>query len=140
MLAVVFGSLSGLLGGIFTAAKDSKVIARTTAVGASVNTILNVIFVYIVGPIGAAIATLISYILVWIVRLRKAKRAVIIDICLPRDIVSYIIMVFQAIILFISNNLFLYALETVAFLFLIIMYFNDLKVIILQLKRKVSNR
>ena len=138
MLAVVFGSLSGLLGGIFTAAKDSKVIARTTAVGASVNTILNVIFVYIVGPIGAAIATLISYILVWIVRLRKAKRAVIIDICLPRDIVSYIIMVFQAIILFISNNLFLYALETVAFLFLIIIYFNDLKVIILQLKRKVS--
>lgn len=140
ILSVVFGSLSGLLGGIFTAAKDSKVIAKTTAVGASVNTILNVIFVYIVGPIGAAIATLISYILVWIVRLGKAKRVVIIDICLPRDIISYIIMVFQAIILFISNSLFLYVLETIAFLFLIIMYFNDLKVIILQLKRRALDR
>ena len=74
MLSVVFGSLSGLLGGIFTAAKDSKIIAKTTAVGASVNTVLNIILVYLIGPIGAAIATLISYILVWGVRLRKAKK------------------------------------------------------------------
>ena len=136
ILSVVFGSLSGLLGGIFTAAKESKVIARTTAVGAGLNTILNIAFVFVFGPIGAAIATLISYVLVWLVRLKAAKNIVNININLKRDILSYIILTTQSFLLFFNEKYILFVFEMIAFLVLLLIYSNDLTMIIKQLRTK----
>ncbi|OUP80848.1 polysaccharide biosynthesis protein [Lachnoclostridium sp. An169] len=138
MLSVVFGSLSGLLGGIFTAAKDSKIIARTTATGAGVNTILNIVFVYFVGPVGAAIATLISYVLVWGVRLRAAKKLVSININLKRDIISYIILIIQSICLSVNKRSFMYIFEMITFIVLLFIYSNDLKAVIRKLRKKIG--
>ncbi len=138
ILSVVFGSLSGLLGGIFTAAKDSKIIAKTTAPGACINTILNIVFVYLIGPVGAAIATLISYILVWGVRLKAAKKFVSININLKRDIISYIILIIQSVLLNANKSIFMYIFEITAFIVLLFIYKNDLKAVIQQLRKKIG--
>ena len=97
--SILFGSLSGLLGGIFSAAKNSKVFAKTTLIGASVNTILNYLLVKAWGPIGAAIATLISYVIVWGARLIEANKIVPLNVNLIRDIISYILITAQALVL-----------------------------------------
>ena len=56
MISVVFGALVQLLGGIFSAAKESKAFGNTILIGAAANTVMNVVFVYACGPLGAAIA------------------------------------------------------------------------------------
>lgn len=136
IISVVFGALSEVFNGIFTAAKNSKIIARTTLCGASINTILNIVLVYIFGPIGAAIATLISYIVVWSIRLRVAKKLVSINIRLIRDISSYIILIVQSIILFFNIEIVVYILQLILFFALLLLYIQDIKAVIMQLTKK----
>lgn len=66
LLAILFGALSGFLGSIYAANKDSKMYAKSTAVGAIANIALNFSLIPNFGAQGAAIATCISYITVCI--------------------------------------------------------------------------
>ena len=61
LISVLFGSLSGYIGGIFAAVKATKIFGQTTVLTAVVNTILNVVLVYFIGPLGAALATMVAY-------------------------------------------------------------------------------
>ena len=98
-IAILFGALSGYVGGFFSAVKDSKVFATSTVVGAVSNIILNIIFTPIMGPLGAAIATTICYVEVFAVRYIQSKKYIKLRINFIRDIISYIILVVQAIVL-----------------------------------------
>lgn len=127
MISVVFGSLSGVLEGIFTASKKTKVATYTTIVGASVNTVLNFILVYAIGPSGAAITTLISYILVWAGKYRAANKIIKIDINIRRDIFSYGILIVQAALLILIKSKIVYAAEIILFILLIAFYLKEFK-------------
>lgn len=137
MLSVLFGALSGLIGGIFSAAKRSDVFAKTTILGASVNTVLNLVLVYTVGPIGAAIATLVSYILVWVARLHEANKIIGFAINLKRDMAVYLLLIIQSIVLFLDigfiwKNVLLVALLVI----IIIMYRTTIKKILVRFIEK----
>ena len=105
MISVLFGALSGLIGGIFSAAKRTDVFAKTTILGASVNTVLNLTLVYSCGAIGAAIATLVSYILVWGARLHETKKIIKFSINLKVDIFAYTLLIIQAVVLFLNISM-----------------------------------
>ncbi len=105
MISVLFGALSGLIGGIFSAAKRTDVFAKTTILGASVNTVLNLTLVYFCGAIGAAIATLVSYILVWGARLHETKKIIKFSINLKIDIFAYTLLIIQAVVLFLNISM-----------------------------------
>lgn len=75
-LGVYYNSLNSFLGSIFTASKQTKHIFYTTAGGAVINIILNVILIPIAGGQGAAVATLVSYLAVWLIRVRTARKIV----------------------------------------------------------------
>lgn len=125
MISVVFGSLSGVLGGIFTASKKTKVTAHTTIVGASVNTVLNFILVYAIGPSGAAIATLISYILVWSGRYRAANRLIKMEINIKRDMISYGLLIGQAALMILITTPSVYVAQAVSFIVLVVLYYKE---------------
>ena len=140
MMSVVFGALSGFLGGIFSAAKRSKVFARTTVVGASVNTILNVFLVYFLGPLGAAISTLVSYVLVWASRLFEANKIVKLDIDLKKDILSYFILCVQSVILLMGFNSWIeYVVEILLLIITIVLNFNEFKDILKHFLNRKKN-
>lgn len=128
MISVVFGALSGLLGGIFTASKKTKEIANTTIIGATVNIVLNVVLVKIIGPIGAAIATLISYIVVWKIRVVKVKCIVNIHINEIKDICTYAALIIQAIMLILIENAYLYQCFIIGII--ILLNYKEIKKII----------
>lgn len=137
MISVLFGSLSGLIGGIFSAAKKSNVFARTTILGASVNTVLNIGLVYFMGPMGAAVATLISYILVWAARIYEAKKIVELSINLKRDIIAYCLLLAQAVTLFTNMHLLWQScLLLIPLLIILRMYNGLIKKFLLRLVRK----
>ena len=67
-IAILFGAISGYIGGFFTAVKDSKIFAKSTIYGAVTNIVLNLILTPIIGVLGASVATAISYFEVWALR------------------------------------------------------------------------
>ncbi|MGN1337404.1 MAG: lipopolysaccharide biosynthesis protein [Candidatus Coprovivens sp.] len=126
MISVVFGSLSGFLGGIFSAAKKSKVYAKTTFVGAITNIIFNILLVYYYGPIGASISTLISYITVWIMRIIECNKIIKLKLNLKKNIFSYIILIVEAILCEVcfKNPLF-YFIELLCIICVFAIYLKD---------------
>lgn len=126
-IAIVFGALSGYVGGFFSAVKNSKIFAQSTIVGAVINIFLNLAFVPFIGPLGSAIGTAICYFIVWAIRYYASTRFIKLRINLKRDLISYVILCFQAIIILeVVNVYWLYSLEFIAFGLIILLYCNEI--------------
>lgn len=70
LFGTVFSGISQFEGSLFAATKNTKQVAKTTVIGAAINTIGNFIFIYFIGAIGAALATLLGYAVTWALRTR----------------------------------------------------------------------
>ena len=136
-MAILFGALAGYIGGFFTAVKDSKAYANSTIVGAIINIALNLLFTPIIGPLGAAIATTISFAIVWMVRYVQSKKYIKININIKRDIISYLLLILQSIILMLlKNNAYLYISEIIVFIVLLLLYLKDISLIFYKIAHK----
>ena len=128
-IAIVFGSLSGYIGGFFSAVKNSKIFAQSTVVGAVSNIILNLLMTPFMGALGAAIATAVCYFVVWVMRYWHSKRIIKLRIQLGRDLITYALLVAQSIVLLLVNGTVVYGIETGLFLAITALYAGDLKAI-----------
>lgn len=135
MIAIVFGALSGYIGGIFTAVKNSKIFANSSVIGAFVNLVLNIVLVNFIGALGAAVATAVSYWVVWVIRVHHMKKCIKIRLFLLRDYLSYGILIIQAILLlfFVHDTSILYSIELILFLFEMFLYKKEIKSLIVPL-------
>lgn len=120
MISFIFGGLSGFLGSIFTAVKDTKIFSYSTMIGAAVNTILNFILVYYMGIMGAAIATLVSNVVIWLVRLQRSKRYICIRVNFVRHIAMYLLLVLQFIVCLLGFNIAPVMIQVAIFALLIV--------------------
>lgn len=126
-IAIIFGALSGYLGGFFSAVKNSKIFAKSSVIGAITNIILNIALTPFIGALGAAIATAVSYFEVWIFRYLHSRRYVKIKVNLFRDLITYFFLICQSIILLIEmKNSNMYILEFGIFILIVLLYFEDI--------------
>ena len=121
-IAIVFGALSGYIGGFFSAVKNSKIYGTSTMIGAGFNLLLNIILTPQIGAMGAAIATAVSYCIVWIFRFIHSKKFIKLRINLMRDVASYVLLLVQTIILLFLDGIQLYFLELLVLTIIIILY------------------
>ena len=136
-MAILFGAMSGYIGGFFTAVKDSKVYATSTAVGAITNIILNIIFTPIIGALGAAIATTICYVEVYAVRLVQSRKYIKLRVNFCRDVISYVLLAVQSVVLlFIDATIPLYGILVGLFIVICLMYIKDIGLVV----KKVLHR
>ena len=91
MIAIVFSAISGLLGGVFSAVKDSKAYSISTTVGAVANIAISLVSVYYFGAIGAAFGNALSFGIVWAINL-------------VRDLLVYGVLFIQSILILINMN------------------------------------
>lgn len=127
LIANVFGAISGFAGGIFSAAKDSRIYSVSTLIGAGVNIAFNFILVYSIGVIGAAISTMLSYFVVWAIRLYTMKKYIALEIALVRDCLAYLILVVQSVLLMlIAADPLMYLSQFIAILLLIALFRREL--------------
>lgn len=141
LIAIVFGALSGYIGGIFSAVKDSRIYAQSTVVGAVINILLNLLLVYFFGPIGAAIATSVSYLMVWVIRFVKLRTYIKIRVPIIRDIAAYLLLFTQAAVLLLLCNelIIMYITEIAIFLTMMLFYRKELKAAVgLLLNKKLK--
>lgn len=120
LISIVFSALSGFLGSIFTAVKDSRIFAVSTVISAIVNCILNAALIPRWGIQGAAIATAISFFLIWLIRLVCTRKYIKWKINIAVDIVTYIVLVLQVIFEHFANHSYLW--QIVCLLVLLILY------------------
>ena len=135
-LSILFGALSGVIGGVFSAVKDSKIFSVSTLIGAAVNVVLDIILVYKFGAIGAAIATLVSYVVVWVVRLICAQKYIVLRLNLKRDIIAYSILLCHVLWLYIKAESILYYLISILLLVvLLFLYRSETDLIFKKIRR-----
>ena len=139
-IAIVFGSLSGYIGGFFSAAKNSKIFAQSTVVGAVSNIILNLILTPILGALGAAIATAVCYFVVWAMRYWHSKKFIKLRINLGRDLVTYGLLVVQSVMLMMLDGVVMYGVEVGLLLVIMLLYAGDLMAIVNKGKMAVLKR
>ena len=139
LVATFFGSLSGYIAGIFAAVKESKVVAKTTVCGAICNIVMNIILVPAIGPLGAAIATMISYALIWALGLYNVKKYIRLKISLFRDILSYVILLAQSVLLFYTEQTGqAYVAEIVLFIVIIILYWKQVRGLLQKIRSRMN--
>lgn len=74
LISVVFIANAGFFESMLTLYKKTKIVAATTAIGAVVNIILNIILINSIGVMGAAIATICGYFVMWIIRIKPVMQ------------------------------------------------------------------
>ena len=140
-IAIIFGALSGYIGGFFSAVKESKIFAQTTIIGAVLNIVMNIFLIPLLGPLGAAIATGISYFIVWLIRYIRSQSLIKLRIRLSRDLLTYAILVIQSVVLLlVSNNVLLYVIQYTFVLLIMILYIDDIMLFFNKCQNKLSQR
>ena len=139
-IAIVFGALSGYIGGFFSAVMNSKIYGTSTMIGAGFNLLLNILLTPKIGVMGAAIATMISYCIVWIFRFIHSKKFIMLRVNLTRDVVSYILLCVQSIIILLIDGILLYVFEISVFVLIIVLYKSDFLGVLEKIMKTINGR
>lgn len=105
LMGTVFSGISQFEGSLFAATKNTKLVAKTTVIGAIVNTICNVIFINSFGAVGAAFATLLGYLVTWILRTKYIQTFVKMKVYWKKHIASIVLVFLQSIFATFGINL-----------------------------------
>lgn len=135
-IAILFGALSGYVGGFFSAVKESKIFAVSTTIGAIINIVFNFVFTPKYGAMGAAVSTTISYFFVWAYRFYQSKKYIRLRVSVERDLVTYMLLGVQSVfsITITGNKMYLYVVGV--FLIICILYLEDIKIVISKVMRR----
>lgn len=133
ILAVYFNCLGAQVGGILVALKDSKNIAKTSALGAISNIVINILCINYLGLYAAALSTLMAYLIMFVVRAHRVNRLMrftLRNYCVPG------IMLFVCFVVYYSDNILIKSVNLLGVLVCVIVRYKDL---ILECGRKVIN-
>lgn len=136
LISVIFGALTGFLGSICLAHKDSKSMGKATGVGALVNVILNLLFIPYFQAMGAAVATGISYFTMCMMACLFVSRHVKLKVSHIRNLLSYVLLIAESVlmILGVSRD---YLICGAIVLIIIILYYRDFIEIVNTLLNKI---
>lgn len=126
VFTAVFAALSGYFGSVFVAVKNSRIFGVSTVIAAIINALLNWVLIPVYGGIGGAVATAISFFLVWLIRFVCASRIINLNINIGRDIVSYILLIFQIVVE--HTNSHMYLIQICIFFTLIVLFRREITI------------
>lgn len=111
VLSVYCSNLASFSSGIFSAYKDTKILAPTTFVAAAINLVFNFAFINQLGLFAPILGTLTSYIVINIYRNYKLRKYII----LPFDkfMIPSLIVLGIVSYLYYSKNIYLYILSAI---------------------------
>lgn len=139
LISIIFGALTGFLGSICLAHKDSKSMGIATGIGAAVNIVLNFLSIPYLGALGAAIATAISYYVMYLIAFLKVRKHVKLTVNLKRDYISYMIVVIQSVFM-ICEVTYVYPLVIFLFVLLLLLYMKEVLAIAGKLLQYVKEK
>lgn len=131
IIAIYYNNMAGFYEGIFGGYKDTKIIGKTTIVGAILNIVIDVCLIHFIGIYAAAISTLISCMYIFYYRKNKVKKYV--ELASPKLRVGFVILLLTVLCYYVNNNIYLKILN----LIIVIIYGGILnKKVIIKIKNK----
>lgn len=137
LISSVFGALSGYIGGIYAATKDTRLFAQTSIIGAVTNLLLTLVLVWKIGVMGAAIAAPVSYGIIWYLRIRSVSKYMNMKISLFKDVLGYTILCIQTFLLFVLDDNVIFFLLQFLSLGILLLLNKELLILILN---KITNK
>lgn len=136
-LGSALSAVAGYLGGIFAAAKQTKIFTYSTVIGCVVNIVLCAILAKLFGVIGAAAAVAISNYVILVIRFAQIKRFMHIDLSLIREHVVYALLAAESfMVLGVETNLAWYVPTLLFALLIMMLYFPELRTLFNKLSSK----
>lgn len=105
LMGTVFCGISQFEGSLFAATRNTKSVAKTTVIGAVINTVCNIVFIYLIGAIGAALATLLGYLTTWFLRTKYLQSFVKMKVNWLSHFVSIIIVITQSVLATLGSSI-----------------------------------
>ena len=139
LISVIFGALTGFLGSICLAHKDSTSMGVATSIGAVANVAMNLALVPYFGAMGAAVATAVSYAIMWALAYRFVRKHVLIENSLLTDVLSYLILAAISVAM-IGQIPYRYLICPALSAVLILLYIGDVRIMLGKLSAILKNR
>ncbi len=139
LISVIFGALTGFLGSICLAYKDSKSMGVATSIGAVANVAMNLAFIPYFGAMGAAVATAVSYAPMWAFAYRFVRKYVTLGNNLLVDALSYLILIAISVAM-IGKAPGRYYICPVLLIVLVLLYYKDVAAIVGRLAGFVKDK
>ncbi len=139
LISVIFGALTGFLGSICLAYKDSRSMGIATMTGAVANVVMNICLIPKFGAMGAAVATAVSYAMMCAFAYMFVRKYVTIENSILADILAYLILIAISVAMIgrIGGR---YIICSVLTGVLVIIYYRDVTLIIKRLVKYVKTR
>ena len=135
IISVYFSNLSNFCSGIFSAYKDTKILAKTTIIATIINFLIGILLIQKIGLYASALSTLIAYFTIYLYRNYKLKKYIV----LKKDRYTLFSLLVLGIVigLYYTKNIYLCLLGLVIAIFYSY-YLNKsfIKLPIKKLKRK----
>ncbi len=139
LISVIFGALTGFLGSICLAFKDSKSMGTATSIGAVVNVALNFALIPHFSAMGAAVATAVSYCVMWAFAYKFVAKHVMIENSILADVLGYLILVAISVAM-IGQVAGRYVICSVLTAVLMILYYRDIAAIVSKMTGLIKSK
>lgn len=138
-IATIFNCSSTFAGVTYIVMKNSSRAFVTTFLGVFINLTFNFIFIKYIGLYGVAIGTAIGYLSVMYIRFFDMKKIQNISLNLKKFNISILVLSIEAFFLInIKSNIKLVIIEIFVIIILFIIFFKEIKIIILSLYNKIN--
>lgn len=127
LLTVIYSSLSGFLGTMYTATKRTLPVLYTTIIGAIINVIFSVLLISRIGVYGAALANNVSFLAVSGIRFFDIIKDDKISINLKKFIILHLLFLINSLSLFFVRSDFILFLIGIFLLVLQILFDSNIK-------------
>lgn len=125
LLATVYSCMSQFMTTNYIVSKKTIGNLKVTVIGCVTNIILNLILVPQYGMLAAAFTTFIGYLVIFLMTIRDIMKTMIIEISRNRLVISTVILILQAIVLYMPMR-FLITLEIFLFILHVYTYRKEL--------------
>ena len=138
IIALYYGNMSGFYGSLFVAFKETKIIGRSTIIGAVINLLVNIVLIKLIGIYAAVISTLISNFVVNFYRKKKMNNFYQVG-KIKNYYISMIILIILSILFYFKNLIINIIALLIALIYSYIANKNLLKDIINLFKGKIKH-
>ena len=97
LVSAFFSAMGSFLASIFSAVKDSRIVAVSTVVSALINTTLNLLLIPRYQAVGASVATVVSFFSIWMIRYFCSKKYILWKNILWKDLLVCLLLVLQVL-------------------------------------------
>ena len=137
LLGATFNGIALFEGCMFTAVKKTKEVFRTTLIGSVVNTITNIVFIWLIGPLGAAIATMLGYFTVWLMRTIHLRGIVKMKVNWKTQILITIILFIQSVVALKQG---MEAIQAICLVLIFVFQYSYIKRLLVKVRELILRR